>query len=132
MLTIEFNTTHRWPRYVTIPKVIGTKRLMYRNGRPCCTLGLLRFTLNRNTTNYANEEFESQWERLYLAVCTALSIKGKYDSITTANDCIKENDVRVLAYLVTWAKLGYSVGMPSYVTTILQDDKLKSIGVVYA
>ena len=132
MKTIKINAAHRWPSYVDIPKRIGAKRLLLRNGRPCCTLAYLRFTLNRNHTNYANPLFESDWGKLYLEVCKALNVKGNYNSVAEANDCIKENDVRVLAYLLTWGKLGYTEGMPSYVLTILEDKKLKSIGVVYA
>lgn len=44
------------------------------------------------------------------------------------NDCLNQ-ETRTKLYLLTWAKLGYTEGMPKYILDLLEKPEIKAIEV---
>lgn len=121
----------KWPKEITIPTSIGEKSY-FRNGEPCCAVGNLYSLGVWSDADYpcsvSDNEIGIEFEVLYGKLCRILFPEIKYSFIVCINDALSAKNRRLL-YLLTWAKLGYTEGMPKNVLKLLNNPKIKEIKV---
>lgn len=118
-----------WPKEIPIPQEIG-KGSYFRNGEPCCAVGHLHSLNLWSNNGYAcsmpNKKIGAKFEVLYGKLCRILFPEIKYSFIVNINDNLSDENRRLL-YLLTWAKLGYTEGMPQNVLKLLKNPKVAAI-----
>jgi|JI10StandDraft_1071094.scaffolds.fasta_scaffold22596_7 hypothetical protein len=139
-----------WPTEITVPSSIGRLKRFTDDG-PCCAVGYAQYefcvTTGRQSfdalTNwhgnpicYRDKRYNA-WYSLYLKLFQTVRgihpVLYRYD-ITDENEVELINDAisaswRKTMYLLTWAKLGYTEGMPSNVLTLLEQPEIKAVKV---
>lgn len=126
-----------WPKQVVIPRYIG-KDTYVNNDAPCCAVGHFLHQLRHKTKlrqNYALLTETSPeltvLEGVYKALYAALfgkTYRSQLPTVERINDRINTKDRRTL-YLLTWAKLGYTEGMPKRILNLLQDTRVQAVTV---
>lgn len=108
-----------WPIQIEVPNKIGTGSYYYDNHKPCCAVGWCRYELSK-VNNYLPYKLIDEWRQSYIFISKKLShsFSTMFGVETTNDKCGPEE--RKLLYLLTWAKLGYTRGMPKTVTKILK------------
>lgn len=108
-----------WPVEIPIPSRIGHTTFYYDNGKPCCAIGHLSdLGVWGQANSYPSLPAGKIYDILYMKVAVALGWdKGTH--LLSVNDRLYSKERRLL-YLVTWAALGYTKGMPEEVLTLLK------------
>ena len=129
--------TMSWPKQVVLPLRIG-RNAYVDNGSPCCAVGHFLHQLRYKTKlkqnyallNAATPEL-TVLEGVYKALYAALfgeTYRSQLPTVERINDRINTKDRRTL-YLLTWAKLGYTEGMPKRILNLLQDTRVQAVTV---
>ncbi len=112
----------KWPIQIEIPSTIG--RYQYRNydaeNTPCCAVGWCIYELqkiNKYTRDYYHKE--DKWRDSYVSMAKAMGYKPGC-TVEGVNDYTDDGNERKTLYLLSWANLGYTYGMPRAVTKILK------------
>jgi len=135
-----------WPEVINVPSSIG-KFNLNDGDQPCCAVGHLRYEfwlLNGKTLTEASvyaippncRESYSLWYSLYVKLYAALrqcvqevadaDVVLRYYSVEGINDNLSAAWRRKL-YLLTWAKLGYTEGMPKSVLELLELNTVQGV-----
>jgi len=136
-----------WPEVINVPSRIG-KFSLSDGDQPCCAVGHLRcelWLLNGKTLTKSSvytipakcRESYKLWYSLYIKLYSALrqcvqevadSAVLCYSSVEGINDNLSAAWRRKL-YLLTWAKLGYTEGMPKAVLELLELTSIQKVNV---
>lgn len=115
-----------WPEQIEIPDRIGTGTYSYLDGDPCCAIG----HINKNGIYGWHREI---YRYLYIKLTKRLHALGKltwrisnFDSVEKINDLLEPKN-RLELYLLTWAKLGYTEGMPPDILELLALPEIQNI-----
>lgn len=105
-----------WPEYVDVDVTIGTDNYV-DNKQPCCAIGHAEREFTRNMSqkgDYSSTQLY-HWRKVYTALHESLYPRVRKDlTVETINDRLN-NKSRNDLYLLTWAKLGYTNGMPDHI-----------------
>ena len=121
-----------WPKEIPIPEEIG-KQSYFRDGNPCCAIGHLHSLdvwtdKNLYLSMLPQKEEGVLYANIYKKIAVILFPELCYVLISSINDNLSPESRRLL-YLLTWAKLGYTEGMPPNVLKLLNNPKIKGITV---
>lgn len=118
-----------WPKEIPIPHRIG-RMSYFRKGKPCCAIGHLHSLGVWSDAYYpcsvSDNEIGVEFEVLYGKLCRILFPEIKNSFVICINDSLSDKNRRLL-YLLTWAKLGYTEGMPQNVLKLLKNPKVAAI-----
>jgi hypothetical protein len=134
-----------WPEVINVPSYIGKHKLS--NGdQPCCAVGHSRcefWLLNGKTLTESSvytiptkfRESYNLWYNLYIklysALCQCVQEVADADVIVSNHvESINDNlstAWRRRLYLLTWAKLGYTEGMPKEVLELLELNTVRKV-----
>lgn len=109
-----------WPVEIPIPSRIGHTTFYYDNGKPCCAIGhLCDLGVWGIVCSSPSLPAGKTFDILYMRIAVALGWnKGLH--LLSVNDRLYSKERRLL-YLVTWAALGYTNGMPKDVLKLLEE-----------
>lgn len=138
-----------WPTEINIPDKIG-KIYRFVDCAPCCAVGHAQyeFTVSSGQSLPAIESWVPQppcvrtkeyriWYELYCDLFAALRVIypglrrrniEDEEGVEFINDALTYDWRRTL-YLLTWAKLGYTEGMPSNILDLLKFSEIEAVKV---
>lgn len=121
-----------WPEQIKIPSRIGIGAYKYSNGNPCCAMGHIE-------ENGVYDLQRTIYRSLYIKLAQKLHTLGKltrhisininFESVEKVNDILESKNRREL-YLLTWAKMGYTEGMPSNVLKLLALPEIQEVRII--
>lgn len=136
-----------WPTEINVPDKVG-KTYRFVDCNPCCAVGHAQYEFTVSSgqslpvidgwvlqpTCVKTKEY-AIWYNLYCDLFAALKViypalgrKNIIDEngVEFINDAMSYNWRRTL-YLLTWAKLGYTEGMPSDILDLLKLSEIKAV-----
>ena len=118
-----------WPKEIPIPHKIG-KGSYLRNGEPCCAVGHLHslgvWSGTEALYGYPKTKISQKYQEIYRQLSRILFQGVVSYGIPYINDNLSGKNRRLL-YLLTWAKLGYTEGMPKNVLKLLKNPKVAAV-----
>lgn len=121
-----------WPEQIEIPHRIGARLYKYLNGRPCCAIGHIE---QHNLCSLSKAIYRDLYTRLAERLDALGRLKKQIGytfsdrssaSVEEINDFLEPKS-RLELYLLTWAKLGYTKGMPPGILKLLKLPEIQNI-----
>lgn len=122
---LELQKDFCWPESIFVNVNVGTDTYLDDWGNPCCAVGCAAREFDTSFTSVKLVHWRLVYIELYRALYNPPDNKAL--TVETTNDEIDDDKERTNLYLLTWAKLGYTKGMPKRILNRLKLSKVKKI-----